>query len=208
VSVSAIDRRRLARYLLWALLVAIVLIYAFPFVYLILTSLKSPTDVEDVVEETFWQAWRQADRFDAERGTVQTWLLTMARSRVLDRLRDLAVPELLLLLWVVAVQEADVTGQNVKPVALLAVAGPHYQDSEQGHVMFRAVVVDAVEVVDELDVMPVPRVEVRIKSPGHLSVGDGLTRRVTGEFDQVVKQLPLSCCEDNGWHGTCLTFAV
>jgi RNA polymerase sigma-70 factor, ECF subfamily len=49
--------------------------------------LKSATDVEDAVEETFWQAWRQADRFDPERGTVQTWLLTMARSRVLDRLR-------------------------------------------------------------------------------------------------------------------------
>ena len=50
--------------------------------------LKSSAGVEEVVEETFWQAWRQADRFDPERGTVQSWLLTMARSRVLDRLRS------------------------------------------------------------------------------------------------------------------------
>src|SRR4029077_5042123 len=60
----------------------------FPVVNCLATRmLKSPTDIEDAVEETFWQAWRQADRFDPERGTVQTWLLTMARSRVLDRLR-------------------------------------------------------------------------------------------------------------------------
>jgi RNA polymerase sigma-70 factor (ECF subfamily) len=61
----------------------------FPVVNCLATRmLKSSADVEEVVEETFWQAWRQADRFDPERGTVQSWLLTMARSRVLDRLRS------------------------------------------------------------------------------------------------------------------------
>jgi RNA polymerase sigma-70 factor (ECF subfamily) len=50
--------------------------------------LRQPDDVEDVVEETFWQAWRQAERFDATRGAVQTWLLTIARSRALDRVRS------------------------------------------------------------------------------------------------------------------------
>jgi RNA polymerase sigma-70 factor, ECF subfamily len=60
----------------------------FPIVSALITRiLKSADDVEDVVEETFWQAWRQANRFAEDRGSVQTWVLTIARSRALDRLR-------------------------------------------------------------------------------------------------------------------------
>jgi RNA polymerase sigma-70 factor, ECF subfamily len=49
--------------------------------------LSDADEADDVVEETFWQAWRGAARFDASRGGVQTWLLTIARTRSLDRLR-------------------------------------------------------------------------------------------------------------------------
>jgi RNA polymerase sigma-70 factor (ECF subfamily) len=44
-------------------------------------------DAEDVVEETFWQAWRTAGRFDSRRASAPTWLTMIARSRALDRLR-------------------------------------------------------------------------------------------------------------------------
>jgi RNA polymerase sigma-70 factor (ECF subfamily) len=50
--------------------------------------LRHSTDVEDVVEETFWQAWRQAERYEPSRAAMQTWLLTIARSRALDRVRS------------------------------------------------------------------------------------------------------------------------
>ena len=44
-------------------------------------------DAEEVLEETFWQAWRQAGRYEPARGAVSTWLTMMVRSRALDRAR-------------------------------------------------------------------------------------------------------------------------
>ncbi len=49
--------------------------------------LKDADEAEDVVEETFWQAWRTASRFDRRRASPSAWLLMIARSRSLDRLR-------------------------------------------------------------------------------------------------------------------------
>jgi RNA polymerase sigma-70 factor (ECF subfamily) len=54
---------------------------------LVVHLVRDGDDAEDVVEEAFWQAWRQASRYEASRGEVGTWLLTIARSRSLDRLR-------------------------------------------------------------------------------------------------------------------------
>lgn len=45
------------------------------------------SDAEEIVLDTFTQAWREADRFRAERGSVMGWLTMICRSRALDLVR-------------------------------------------------------------------------------------------------------------------------
>ncbi|HRD85917.1 MAG TPA: sigma-70 family RNA polymerase sigma factor [Rubrivivax sp.] len=48
---------------------------------------RNAATAEEVVEDTYFQVWRQAVRFDPARGKALTWLLSMARSRAIDALR-------------------------------------------------------------------------------------------------------------------------
>ena len=52
--------------------------------------LNSRAEAEDVLQEVFLQVWRRAADFDETRGRPFTWLVTLARSRGIDRLRSLA----------------------------------------------------------------------------------------------------------------------
>jgi len=44
-------------------------------------------EAEEVLQEVFLQIWMQADRYDGARSTPRGWILMLARSRALDRLR-------------------------------------------------------------------------------------------------------------------------
>ncbi len=64
--------------------------YASSIMGLALRITRERADAEEVVVDTFAQAWREAARFEAGRGTVTSWLATMARTRALDLLRSRA----------------------------------------------------------------------------------------------------------------------
>jgi RNA polymerase sigma-70 factor, ECF subfamily len=59
---------------------------------LIVRILHDRAEAEDVLQETFLQVWRRAGDFDESRGRAFTWLVTIARSRALDRPRATASP--------------------------------------------------------------------------------------------------------------------
>lgn len=54
---------------------------------LLVRILNSREEAEDILQDVFVQVWRRAKDFDEKRGKPFTWLVTLARSRAIDRLR-------------------------------------------------------------------------------------------------------------------------
>jgi RNA polymerase sigma-70 factor, ECF subfamily len=54
---------------------------------LIRRILRDPAASEEVLQEVFWQIWREAGRYDPQRGSPEAWLVMRAKTRAIDKLR-------------------------------------------------------------------------------------------------------------------------
>ena len=61
--------------------------YAAGVLALLSRMLGSNAEAEEILQEVFLTLWKEAGRFDPERGSLRAWLFTMARRRALDLLR-------------------------------------------------------------------------------------------------------------------------
>jgi RNA polymerase sigma-70 factor, ECF subfamily len=54
---------------------------------LLVRGLRHRADAEDVLQDTFYQVWRCAAQYSADRSSPEVWLMLLARSRLLDYVR-------------------------------------------------------------------------------------------------------------------------
>ncbi|HEV8439494.1 MAG TPA: sigma-70 family RNA polymerase sigma factor [Methylomirabilota bacterium] len=56
---------------------------------LIRRVLRDPGAAEEVLQEVFWQVWREAAQYDPGRGAPEAWLFMRAKTRAIDKLRSI-----------------------------------------------------------------------------------------------------------------------
>src|SRR5690349_11593256 len=52
-----------------------------------LKMLGDREEAEDLLQEVYTEVWRKSVRYDERRGTPMAWLITLTRSRGIDRIR-------------------------------------------------------------------------------------------------------------------------
>ena len=67
--------------------------YAKPIWYIVhkvLKNIASAEDMEECVADVFIYLWQYPDKFDAKRGNLKTWLSVVAKSKAIDKYRQLS----------------------------------------------------------------------------------------------------------------------
>jgi RNA polymerase sigma-70 factor, ECF subfamily len=82
-----------------------------------LRILRERSEAEEVVQDVFLQVWRQAGTYSTDRGTPEAWLITMTRSRGIDKLRSRRRRDEM-------VRPAETAERLPEPVALESATGP------------------------------------------------------------------------------------
>lgn len=137
---------------------------------LALTIVRDPAVAEEVAQETFARVWRHGGAYDARRGRVATWLLSIARNLAIDvtrtRRTQPADPELI---------AAELSLEAATPAVDEAELPPDERERLRGAIaelppdQRRALVLAAylgrtASEISELDGLPVGTVKTRIRS--------------------------------------------
>jgi RNA polymerase sigma-70 factor (ECF subfamily) len=56
---------------------------------LIRRVLRDPAPSEEVLQDVFWQVWKEAPQYDPRRGSPIAWVMMRAKARAIDKLRSI-----------------------------------------------------------------------------------------------------------------------
>ena len=84
--------------------------------HIVSVVLKNAAPVEDVEEctaDVFVYLWQNSEKFDERRGTLKSWLSTVAKSKAVDKFRKLSKPKELELNDEIMVSDIDIADEIV-----------------------------------------------------------------------------------------------
>jgi RNA polymerase sigma factor (sigma-70 family) len=132
---------------------------------LAVTMLHDRDLADEVAQETFVRAWRHAATYDARRGRVPSWLLTIARNLAIDRARLRPVtpvdPEII-------AAELDLARQETMPDFAererLREAVAELPDDQRRAIVLATYAGRTAREISELDRVPLGTVKTRIRA--------------------------------------------
>jgi RNA polymerase sigma-70 factor (ECF subfamily) len=135
---------------------------------LAITMLRDPELAEEVAQETFVRAWRHGATYDARRGRVPAWLLTIARNLAIDRARMRSPtpvdPEVIASELDLAHQDAPVDVAERERLRHAVAALP---EDQRRAVVLAIYAGQTAREISELDGVPLGTVKTRIRAAMH-----------------------------------------
>jgi RNA polymerase sigma-70 factor (ECF subfamily) len=83
---------------------------------LVLRVVRDPAQSEEVAQEAFLEIWRTSARFDPDRGSAMSWMMTIAHRKAVDRVRSAEAASRRDETWEATTQERayDITADEVE----------------------------------------------------------------------------------------------
>jgi RNA polymerase sigma factor (sigma-70 family) len=137
---------------------------------LALTIVRQPAVAEEVAQETFARVFRHAGNYDARKGRVSTWLLSIARNLAIDvtRMRrlDPVDPDVISAELSLSSQEPGVDERDLQPDEReqLRSAITELPDHQRRALVLAAYMGRTAREISDLDDVPVGTVKTRIRT--------------------------------------------